>query len=108
MHDFERRDRQRVLVAQRAARRAHGGWLGHAAIPLKDVVGSGKSQRTFDLVEIERASTYATEGADLALRLWRVLKPRLVAEGLVSIVALYFSSGVQGRNSMFRTVLFRE
>jgi DNA polymerase-1 len=60
-------------------------WLGHIVIPFKDLVGSGKSLITFDFVEIERATTYATEGADLALRLWRVLKPRLVAEGLVSV-----------------------
>ena len=47
-------------------------WLGHAAIPFKDVVGSGKGLVSFDLVEIERATTYSTEGADMALRLWRV------------------------------------
>ena len=54
-------------------------------IPYKDVVGSGKSLVTFDLVGIERATTYATEGADIALRLWHVLKPRLAADGLVSV-----------------------
>jgi DNA polymerase-1 len=60
-------------------------WLGHAVIPFKDVVGSGKGLVSFDLVDIERATTYSTEGADLALRLWHVLKPRLVANGLVSV-----------------------
>jgi DNA polymerase-1 len=60
-------------------------WLGHAVIPFKDVVGSGRNLVTFDFVEIERATTYATEGSDLAMRLWRVLKPRLVANGLVSV-----------------------
>ncbi|WP_394888810.1 DNA polymerase I [Mesorhizobium sp. AaZ16] len=60
-------------------------WLGHAMIPFKDVVGSGRNLVTFDFVEIERATTYATEGSDLAMRLWRVLKPRLVANGLVSV-----------------------
>jgi DNA polymerase-1 len=60
-------------------------WLGHAMIPFKDLVGSGKSLVTFDLVAIERATTYATEGADIALRLWHILKPRLAAEGLVSV-----------------------
>ncbi len=60
-------------------------WLGHATIPFKDIVGSGKSLVTFDLVDIERATTYATEGADIALRLWRILKPRLAADGLVSV-----------------------
>lgn len=60
-------------------------WLGHAATPFKDVVGSGKGLVGFDLVEIERAASYSAEGADLALRLWNVLRPRLVAEGLVSV-----------------------
>jgi DNA polymerase-1 len=60
-------------------------WLGHVVIPFKDLVGSGKSLVSFDLVDIERATTYSTEGADISLRLWRVLKPRLVANGLVSV-----------------------
>ncbi|MDQ6436537.1 DNA polymerase I [Mesorhizobium sp. LHD-90] len=60
-------------------------WLGHTVIPFKDIVGSGKSLVSFDLVDIERATTYATEGADIAMRLWQVLKPRLVANGLVSV-----------------------
>ncbi|RUM97080.1 DNA polymerase I [Pseudaminobacter arsenicus] len=60
-------------------------WLGHAVIPFKEVVGSGKNLVTFDFVEIERATTYATEGVDLAVRLWNVLKPRLAANGLVSV-----------------------
>jgi DNA polymerase-1 len=60
-------------------------WLGHAVIPFKDLVGSGKSVVTFDFVDIERATTYAAEGADLAIRLWRALKPRLAAHGLVSV-----------------------
>jgi len=60
-------------------------WLGHSTIPYKDLVGSGKSLITFDLVDIERATTYSTEGADIALRLWHILKPRLAADGLVSV-----------------------
>ena len=60
-------------------------WLGHEMIPYKDVVGSGRSLIPFDLVDIERATTYATEGADIAIRLWQVLKPRLAADGLVSV-----------------------
>ncbi len=60
-------------------------WLGHAVIPFKDVVGSGKGTLSFDFVDIERATTYSTEGADLSLRLWQVLKPRLVANRLMSV-----------------------
>jgi len=60
-------------------------WLGHKPIAFKDVSGSGKSFVTFDLVDIDKATCYAAEDADVTLRLWHVLKPRLVAKGLVSV-----------------------
>ncbi|TWG65988.1 DNA polymerase I [Aminobacter sp. J44] len=60
-------------------------WLGHKAISYKSVAGSGKSARTFDLIELSQATCYAAEDADVTLRLWRVLKPRLVEKGLVSV-----------------------
>lgn len=60
-------------------------WLGHTPIAYKDVAGSGKSSVTFDLVDIDRATAYAAEDADVTLRLWMVLKPRLAAEGLTRI-----------------------
>jgi DNA polymerase-1 len=62
-----------------------GKWLGHTAIAYKDVCGTGKNAVTFDFVDLERATAYAGEDADVTLRLWRVLKPRLAAEGLVSV-----------------------
>ncbi|KAB2773459.1 DNA polymerase I [Brucella anthropi] len=60
-------------------------WLGHTPIPYKDVAGSGKSAVSFDLVDLDRATAYAAEDADVTLRLWQVLKPRLAAEGLMSV-----------------------
>ena len=60
-------------------------WLGHRPIAFKDVCGSGKSLVTFDMVDLERATAYAAEDADVTLRLWRVLKPRLVETGLVAV-----------------------
>ncbi len=59
--------------------------LGHTPIAYKDVTGSGKSSVTFDFVDIDRATAYAAEDADVTLRLWMVLKPRLAAEGLTSV-----------------------
>ncbi|MEM6712939.1 MAG: DNA polymerase I [Pseudomonadota bacterium] len=53
-------------------------WLGHTPIPYKELVGSGKSMVTFDKVPIEKATRYAAEDADITLRLWRALKPRLI------------------------------
>ncbi|TKT82743.1 DNA polymerase I [Aquamicrobium sp. LC103] len=60
-------------------------WLGHKPIAFKDVCGSGKNLVTFDFVDLEKATCYAAEDADITLRLWRVLRPRLVEKGLVSV-----------------------
>ncbi len=60
-------------------------WLGHTPIAYKDVAGSGKSSVTFDHVDIDKATAYAAEDADVTLRLWMVLKPRLAAERLTRI-----------------------
>ncbi len=60
-------------------------WLGHTPIAYDDVTGKGKARITFDRVPIERASAYAAEDADVTLRLWQVLKPRLVAEGMTTV-----------------------
>jgi len=59
--------------------------LGHRPIAFRDVAGSGKAQVTFDLVPIERAARYAAEDADVTLRLWRVLAPRLVSERMTTV-----------------------
>jgi DNA polymerase-1 len=60
-------------------------WLGHKPLAYKDMTGSGKSSVTFDYVDIDRATAYAAEDAEVTLRLWHVLKPRLVAKGLVRV-----------------------
>ncbi len=59
--------------------------LGHTPIAFKDVAGSGKGGVTFDRVAIDKATAYAAEDADVTLRLWLVLKPRLAAEGMASV-----------------------
>jgi len=45
------------------------------------VVGTGKSQRTFNEIDLKAATHYAAEDADVTLRLWRRFKRRLPAEG---------------------------
>jgi DNA polymerase-1 len=52
-------------------------YLGHQPIPIKELIGSGKSQITFDKVEIDKAAPYAAEDADVTLRLWHLFKPQL-------------------------------
>jgi DNA polymerase-1 len=59
--------------------------VGHKPIAFKEVAGSGKSMITFDRVPVDKATAYAAEDADVTLRLWMLLKPRLAAEGLTTV-----------------------
>ncbi|MCZ8376045.1 MAG: DNA polymerase I [Beijerinckiaceae bacterium] len=59
--------------------------LHHKPIPFSEVAGKGKGAVTFDQVPLDKATHYAAEDADITLRLWLALKPRLVAEGMVSV-----------------------
>jgi DNA polymerase-1 len=74
-----------------AGRASHGmdpmseRYLNHKPIAFSEVAGSGKSQVTFDCVPIEKAAEYAAEDADVTLRLWNVLKPRLAAEHMSGV-----------------------
>ena len=84
-------DTMLISYALDAGRGGHGmdelakRHLDHDCIPFKEVAGRGKSQVTFDLVPLETASEYAAEDADVTLRLWLLLKPRLAAEGLTTV-----------------------
>lgn len=60
-------------------------WLNHSCVKFTDLAGTGKNQLTFDRIEIETAAKYAAEDADITLRLWHVLKPRLAAYGATTI-----------------------
>ena len=52
----------------------------HECISFKQLCGTGSKQITFDKVPIQAATEYAGEDADIALRLWLRLKPRLASE----------------------------
>ena len=52
-------------------------YLGHTPIPIKTLLGGGKSAITFDRVPVEEAVKYAAEDADITLRLWLTFKPQL-------------------------------
>ena len=52
-------------------------YLGHIPIPIKPLLGSGKSAITFDRVPVDDAVKYAAEDADVTLRLWQMFKPQL-------------------------------
>ena len=84
-------DAQLMSYALDAGRNAHGlaalaeRWLGHANISHGELTGSGKARLSFDQVAIDRATAYSAEDADVTLRLWRMLKPRLIAERMATV-----------------------
>ncbi|MGC6535064.1 MAG: DNA polymerase I [Parvibaculales bacterium] len=60
-------------------------YLGHTPIPIKQLLGTGKSAITFDQVPLDKAVPYAAEDADVTLRLWHHLKPRLLADHMTAL-----------------------
>ena len=60
-------------------------YLNHTPIPIKTLLGTGKSAITFDKVPVDDAAPYAAEDADVTLRLWKLLKPRLAVDGLTTV-----------------------
>ena len=52
-------------------------YLGHRCIPIKTLIGSGKTQISFAQVAIDKAAPYAAEDADITLRLWQHFAPML-------------------------------
>ena len=81
-------------------------YLSHTPIPIKPLLGTGKSAITFDKVPLADAVKYAAEDADITLRLWQLFKPQLHRVGvtkvyetlerpLVSVLAAMERSGVK-------------
>lgn len=60
-------------------------FLQYQTIKYEEVCGSGRDKITFDKVELNKALAYAAEDADVTLRLYNVLKPRLFAEKLLNV-----------------------
>ncbi|MGR3551836.1 DNA polymerase I [Pseudooceanicola sp.] len=60
-------------------------YLDHTCIPIKELIGAGKSMITFDKVPVDKASAYAAEDADVTLRLWQVLKPQLHVKKVTTV-----------------------
>lgn len=76
-------DTMLISYTQEAGAHGHGMdelsslHLGHTPISFDSVTGTGKARITFAQVPLDRATAYAAEDADVTLRLWEILKPRL-------------------------------
>jgi len=84
-------DTMLMSYALAAGQRGHGMdelselYLGHKPISIKELLGTGKSQITFDQVPLEKATPYAAEDADITFRLWQMMRPELVKDRVVSV-----------------------
>ena len=80
-------DTMLISYAQEAGMHGHGLdelsrlHLGHTPISYDEVTGTGRNRVPFARVQIDRATAYAAEDADVTLRLWDALKPGLRLNG---------------------------
>ncbi len=84
-------DTMLMSYAMHAGKHGHGmdalseRYLNHTPIPIKPLLGSGKSAITFDKVAVEDAVKYAAEDADITLRLWALFKTQLHREHVTTV-----------------------
>lgn len=62
-----------------------GKHLGYQVLTYEQVCGKGKDQVPFDLIPIDMATRYSAEDAWVSLNLWKVLRPKIQAAGLMRI-----------------------
>ncbi|MAI66583.1 MAG: DNA polymerase I [Phycisphaerae bacterium] len=56
------------------------GTLDYECLSIKELIGTGKNQLTFNLVPLADAYPYASEDVDITFQLWNVFEPRLTGE----------------------------
>ncbi len=90
LHPAPYDDTMQISYALEAGLHGHGMdtlsemHFGHKPIAFKDIAGTGKKQKTFDQIALDVATPYAAEDADVTLRLWKFLKPKLASEGVAT------------------------
>ncbi|SMG05609.1 DNA polymerase I [Paracoccus sp. J56] len=76
-------DTMLLSYAQNAGAHNHGMdelaelYLGHRCVPIKELIGTGRTQISFAEVPVDKASEYAAEDAEVTWRLWDHLRPKL-------------------------------
>ncbi|PKF51378.1 DNA polymerase I [Enterovibrio nigricans] len=61
-------------------------YLQHKCISFEEIAGKGKKQLTFNQIEMDQASPYAAEDADVTLRLHNVLMAHLNADEKLKVI----------------------
>ncbi len=81
-------------------------YFDYQKTPIKELIGSGKTETTFDKVPIEKAAAYACEDADFTFRLREIFAPKIeelelhnlyynIELPLISVLADIEEAGVQ-------------
>jgi len=84
-------DTMMLSYAMSAGKHGHGMdelsalHLNHAPIKFDEVTGTGRARIPFGQVALDKATAYAAEDADVTLRLWLLLKPRLREDGALAL-----------------------
>ena len=84
-------DTMLISYAMEAGKHGHGMdelsrlHLDHTPVPYDQVTGTGRARISFAAVPLDKATAYAAEDADVTLRLWQVLRPRLREEGALAL-----------------------
>jgi DNA polymerase-1 len=60
-------------------------YLNYDPIQITSLIGSGARQLTMDMISPDRVTEYAAEDADVTLRLYRVLWPKVEEQGLAGL-----------------------
>jgi len=84
-------DTMLISYAMEAGRHGHGMdelavlHLDHKPIAFDEVTGTGRARISFAQVPLDKATAYAAEDADVTLRLWTLLRPRLREEKALTL-----------------------
>ena len=60
--------------------------LNYLMIPISDLIGTPPDEVTIEQVPLETVTTYAAEDADIALRLYQQMAPRVEAQGMTRLL----------------------
>ena len=63
--------------------------LEHKTISFKEIVGTGKKEINFSDVDLDKATEYAAEDADITYRLYKIFSKNLKLEKLVNIYEIF-------------------
>ena len=69
--------------------------LNHKTISYEELVGKGKNKLNFSDIELNRATEYAAEDADITLRLYNFLRTKLDAEKLSKVYECFEKPMIQ-------------